>query len=433
MDEDKITNEAIPPSGMGEEEAKRVEKSALMSLVANIVQNERDNWMTDVVNELKEFTEPDRSSVPEIQNRQGETVHRLESPAEPLYRRMSPEMRKVRCPDGDHWMAEWLRGQFHKDRARMFMAEQQLDHIYGRATVTEGVAGGDGAISTGTGGYLIPRPLEAVVMIERDRVAKMRRFATIYQMTAQQHTIPTAASMTAYMVNEDSTSATGEPSFSHKRLIARKARCLAVATQEVLADAAVNLVNLFAVRAGAAIGTLEDDQFFSTGNGTPPNIEEDISGTEGHSMGISTTLQYADVIGMYFAVPQQYRDNARWLVAANVLQGISGLVSNGMPFYQGMQERPLPTTDDPQAVGTLLGKPVYEVPFPSGEIFFGDVAAAYAVGNRQGIQSSASEHVYFDTDGLIWKFTARFAGINIDASASDHQSGITAVSVSGTV
>jgi HK97 family phage major capsid protein len=295
------------------------------------------------------------------------------------------------------------------------------------------VAGADGATSTGTGGKLIPRPLEAVVMIERDRVAKMRRWATIYQMTAQQHTIPTAASMTAYMAAEDSTSTTGEPTFDHVSLVAKKGRCLAVATQEVLNDAAVNLVNLFAVRAGAALGVLEDTQFFEVGGTGANDITADISGNEGHSMGISTTLQYADVIGMYFAVPQQYRDGARWLAASNVLQGISGLVSNGMPFYQGMQERPLPTTDDPQAVGTLLGKPVYEVPFPSGELFFGDVSAAYAVGSRQGIIASASEHFYFDVDGVIWKFTQRFDGVNIDASASDHQSGITDVSVSGTV
>jgi HK97 family phage major capsid protein len=432
MDEnEKTTNDPIPVPGMSADEAKRTEKSALMSLVANIVESERNTWMKDVVDELKEFTDPDRSNVPEIQNTRGETVHRLSSPADTVYRRMSPEMRAVRNPDSDHWMAEWIRGQYNKDRARMFVATEHLNAMFRAVSdIVEDPVGPSGGISaTASGGPLLPRPLESVVMIERDRVAKMRRWATIYQMTAQQHNIPTAGSMVAYMAGENTTSTSGEPTFAYVSLVAKKGRCLAVATQEILNDAAVNLVNLFAVRAGGALGKLEDDQFFELGDGTGNNISADISGNAFTATPSATTMAYSNVVGMYFAVPQQYRDNARWLIAGNILEKFSSLQDgNGRPFYQGLQERPLTLGDDPWAVGTILGKPVYEVPLPNGEIFFGDVAAAYAVGSRQGIQSAASEHFKFDVDAIMWKFTQRFDGVNIDQSASAHATGITAVS-----
>jgi HK97 family phage major capsid protein len=133
-------------------------------------------------------------------------------------------------------------------------AMAELERIYGRAVMTEGIAGASGAVSTGTGGELIPRPLEMVVMIERDRVAKMRRWAQQITMTAQTHTVPTAAAMTANMVGESTTSADGNPDIAQVQLTAKKGQVTALATNEMLADAAINVINLWATRGGAAIG-----------------------------------------------------------------------------------------------------------------------------------------------------------------------------------
>ena len=159
MSNEHVTDMPIVPSGMTSEEQEKVEKSTLMSVVGNIVKNERDGWMKEVLGELAEFMPPDRSNVPEYKNSKGETVHRTQHATEPMYRRMSPEMQEVRSPEGDHWMAEWIRAQYNKDQARQFLANQQLDHIYGRADTLIGTSTTTGAFSTGTGGTLLPRPL----------------------------------------------------------------------------------------------------------------------------------------------------------------------------------------------------------------------------------------------------------------------------------
>jgi HK97 family phage major capsid protein len=420
-----VSDEEPGNANRSTEESERVQRDELHALIANIVEGERSSWQGEIRDVLKEYQAPDRSNVPEFQNKKGETVHRMSSPTEPLYRRFPEEVREWRNPDSDHWCAEWIRGQFHKDQARMFRAQAELDSLFRTTVVDEGVAGSSGALSTGAGGALIPRPLENVVMIARDRVAKMRRFANILNMTRQTHTVPTAAAMTAGMVAESTTQVVLDPVIASVQLTARKGQVTAVATMEILDDAAINLVSLYATRAGGSLGKLEDDQFFQDGDGSAPNISAKVAGTA-YAEASSTGLAYADVLGMYHTCGQVYRDQGAWFVASDVLQFMGNVRDgNSRPFYQGLQERPGPITDDTTAVGTILNRPVYEVPFTDGEILFGDMNALYTVGTRQGIVSAASEHVKFDLDQVMWKFTQRFDGNNVDSIAAQQASGIT--------
>lgn len=423
MTEPKI---GVVSGDVSPEEIKKRGESAVLSLVDNIVRKERDSWWESVADMLARHEVVDRTSVPETQNRKGEAVTRLSSPTEPLYRRMSDEEREWRNPDSDHWMAEWLRGHVYGDRGQKLQANAKLVEMFGRADVTEGVADASGGFATGTGAELLPRPLENVVFIARDRVAKMRRFATNYPMTSQEHNIPTQAAMTAAMVAEGSTAAQGEGAVAQVPLIARKAQVKAVATREILADAAVSLVNIFARRGGGALGVLEDNQFFRLGDGTAPNVTK-ISGTA-YNETTSGTIQYSELLTMYYNVAQEYRDNSVWFIAANVLNLMSNLRDgNGRPLFQGLTDVPGPISDDPSAVGTVFRRPVYEVPFSDGEIWFGDPAAVYAVGTRQGIEVRASEHVNFASDEVMWLITERFAGNNVDTVAAQVCQGITAV------
>jgi HK97 family phage major capsid protein len=424
------TPEVIPRGEVGETEAEARRQAGFKALVMNVVESERAKFWDGATEMLRKMEIPDRSPVPDFRNKADEPVARLVSPTEPLYRRLSAEERAIRTPDGDHWMAEWIRGNVYGDSARMFQSSAELETLFPdpkRATTTEGTAGASGAISTGTGGALVPRPLEAAVLIARDRVAKMRRFAQSMTMTAQTHTVPTAAAMTAYMTAEGATATQGEPTMASVQLTARKGQVTAVATEEILNDAAINLVNIYAARGGGALGKLEDDQFFSDGDGTAPNISACILGTA-YSETTSAALSYTDLLGMYYTVGQAYRQNAVWMAASNVLQLLAALRDgDNRPFYQGLVNAPAPISDDPTAEGTLLRRPVYEVPFPDGSMLFGDVNACYIVGTRQGLQSKASEHVKFDSDEVMWKITQRFDGINVDAVAAYTVAGITSV------
>lgn len=429
MSDKKKTEGVVSGEVSSDERSKRIE-SALFAKLDTIAQAHEDRMLEGLGDILAKYEVPDHGRTPEMVNRSGETVHRLVSPTAPLYNRMPEDIRSIRTPDSDHWMAEWIRGHFHKNHAQIFQANSKLEGLFSRAETLEGVAAGSGGFPDGSGGELLPRPLEALVEIERDRVAKMQRWATTYQMTAQEHNIPTASAMAAYMVGEGTpgVATTGEPTFAQVALIARKAVCKAQASVEILEDAAINLVNVFTRRAGARLGALEDEQFFrdgSTGISAPDVVR--LNPLAYSESGTSGWLLYADLLAMYSNVQQEYRDNARWLFAPNVLQALAGVLStsDGRPFYDSLLNPPRPITDDSSAVGTLLGKPVHEVVFTSGVGFFGDVSACYAIGRRRGISVAVSEHFLFDTQRVVWLIWQRFAGQNVDTSAGQMVTGIT--------
>jgi len=183
------------------------------------------------------------------------------------------------------------------------------------------------------------------------------------------------------------------------------------------------------MRGGRALATLEDNQFFKEGDGTGNNISAFLAGTA-YSETTSGILAFLDVNTMYFNVGQQYRQNGVWLVESGVLEKLTMLrnSTSGAQFYLGLTEKPGPITDDPSAEGTLFRRPVYEVPFTAGTIWFGDISSAYIIGDRAGLQASVSDQVRFETDEIVWKITQRFDGQNIDAVASQVATGITSVS-----
>lgn len=347
-------------------------------------------------------------------------------PTDPLYRRMPEEVREYRNADTDYWMAQWIRGDSAKDPAVKALAAAKLDDVFGRADTLEGAAGADGAISDGTGGALLPRPLEAVVLIARDRVSKMRRFAMPVQMTRQTHTVPTIGAFTAYATAEAATATQGEGTIAEVQLTANKWQVKAIASREILEDTPYNLVSIYSQKAGSALGAFEEAQFWRTGNGTAPNASAFAAGTA-YAETTSGALGFVDVSTMYYNVGQQYRGAGAWFADSDVLGMLHRVVDavNGRPFYQGLMDGPRALTDDPDAVGTLLGKPVYEVDTTAGTIHFGDVSALYAVGSRAGIRSRTSEHALFTSDKVVWLWDERADGINVDTVAVQTATGIT--------
>jgi HK97 family phage major capsid protein len=415
-------NQPIPvPGELSDEEKARREDSGVAALVTNIVREQKKEWQDEIKRELEAF----RAPVPE-----GDVLEvpdgtiRFTSPTDRIYSRMSDEEREWRNPDSDHYMAEFLRGQAWRNYGQMMNAVEKLDGMFGRTALAEGTAGASGAFAAGSGEFL-PRPLENVVLIARDKVAKMRRWATAINMTAQTHTIPTAQAMTAYMTGEAATATDGNPTIASVQISAQKGQVTALASNEMLADSAVNLINMWATRGGMALGALEDAQFFKEGDGTPPNISAFLAATT-YSI-TAGDLNFSDINAVYYALPQEYRANAVWLVASNVLQMLSGLWNDtaGHQFYTGFTEKLGPITDDPTAEGTLFRRPVYEVNFTNGSLFFGDPGAAYVIGTRAGLQSQVSDQVKFATDQVMWKLTQRFDGINLDTSAGQTITGIT--------
>jgi HK97 family phage major capsid protein len=418
---DEIASAALPTGGPSDKEKDQRGKDGLLTMIETIRRNEREAYEAEMAEALRDLTGAKRDGLPEF-----DRIETRSSPTDPLYRRLPEDEREWRNPDSDHYMAQWIRGRAYNDRATMLQAHAKLEQMFPRAVMTEGTALGTGAVATGTGAELVPRPLQNVVMIARDRIAKMRRFATIYQMTTQETNIPTAAAMTAAMVLEGTGAAQSEPAIAQVPLIAHVAGVQARATKELVEDAAYNLVTILSTRGGTALGKLEDEEFLKAGTGTKPHVTK-ISGT-GYVLQTGAALAYTDMLGIYHTCGQQYRGNAVWFISSSVLQ-LLGNVRDGMgrPMYQGMTETPAAITDDPGAAGTIFRKPVYEMDLTSGDIFFGD-PSQYAIGDRRGITIEVSNDARFLTREVVWMITERIAGNNTDTAAMQYTTAITSAS-----
>jgi HK97 family phage major capsid protein len=412
-----------------EREQELEKEGVVLTAVENLLKRQREERDAQMASAIDKLSEIDLSRVPEIYHnpRESKGTAMARGPVDHLYTRLSEAEQQWRNPDSDHWCVDWLRGNLAKDYGRMLNASKKLEGIYGRAVMTEGFAGAGGAVSTGTGGELVPRPLEQVIYIARDKLAKMRRFATIYPMTAQQHNIPTAGSMTAAVVSEATGAAQSEPDVAQVALEAMVFGVQARVTRELLADApAMTVMNVISTRAGSGLASLEDAEFFKEGTGTRPHVTK-LSGT-GYALTTATALAFTDMLGIYHTLGQQYRDNAVWFISSSVLQLLSNVRDgNGRQFYEGLVDRPGPITDDAGAIGTILRKPVYEVDLTSGDIWFGD-PSQYAIGQRQGIEMDVSYEAQFLRRQVCIMVTERVAGNNTDTSAAQYTTAIASAS-----
>jgi HK97 family phage major capsid protein len=421
MSEQEVTPEATPTSG-----GKRGPADAIKTILQEVIGQKEEEWTQDMVNGVGALLNPDRGKVPEIQNRKGETVIRLVSPTEHLYRKMSDEEREWRTPESDHYMAEEFRALATNDRARWLASQAALNAQFGRGTTAEGLAAASGAYSTGTGGTLISRPVEALVLIAKERVSKMPRFASSFTMTKMTHTVPTGAAMSAYQTLEGGTTTVGEPIYAAVQLSAVKAGVRGIVTLEQLDDSDVNVVSFMTTRAGMALGALQEAQYWRTGDGTEPNISAFAAGVTYTPATTATALDYSSVVDCYHTLTQVYRTNAAWYSASDVLGFLSNVRSaNGSPFYQGLADAPLALTDDPNAMGTILGKPVYEVDATAGTIHFGDMSQLYLIGSRAGVTARMSDQVGFATGTVQFIWEQRYDGNNVDTSACQTMTGIT--------
>ncbi len=426
-------SEDIRPTGPTPKEIEDRAESALKAGIDTIISRERDRWLGQAADVIKRHGEVDPSDRPEFLNSGGESIVRTASPTLPIYRTLSPAEQKIRNPDFDHWGREWLQGLYRNDGAQRMLAHAKIDEMYpeyARADTLEGSASATGGFADGSGAEFLPRPLEEAIAIARDLTAKMPSFATTYQLTTQEHNVPTGGAMTGYMQAEGTSPTTTGFAVAQVPLIARKSVAKAVVSSELLEDSAVNVVNFITRRGGAALGVVQDEQWFKEGDGSAPNVTM-ITGAA-YAEATTNALAYADVIGIYNTLTQPYHPNARWFIASDVLGFMAGVVDgNGRPFYQSLFDAPMAIDDtetggpNSRAQGTLVGHPVHKTVLTAGSIWFGDPAACYAIGRRGGIRVESSRDFYFDTFRTVFLISERIAGNNLDsANAAQLATGI---------
>lgn len=384
--------------------------------------------------EIKKRLEPNRDVVRAIsddapsEKAPALTALRLTDPRQHLYERMKrldPAMAVYRSPDSDHWAADWIRGMTTGDMARVQRALGEIEKIYGRATITEGTTTATSGLSQGEGGFLIPLPLAGSISLALNRVAKIRSLASVYQSVAKTLRVPTSAAATAYMVAEGATATQGEPDLSSVLLDKKKMQCQFGVGKETLRDSAFDLAGFFTERAGSAMGQLEDVEICTAAS--TPTVGGVLAVTE-LSEASSTVLTYADLVTLWYTIPEQYHPNATWLCGGVVGGLLSRLMISGGVAPALSPANPSVTIGDGAHVqGYIFGRPVVIVPFPSGKLVCADVRRGYAILDDGGIEVESSMHAGWSTDTVLWKFTRRFDGIALGADFGRQFTGLASI------
>ena len=407
----------------------------IVELFQDAINQRRQEDLKAIADSIAGLSKPDRGSVAGViddaGNQRDEPIVSRYQPTDSLYRNLyaqRPAMREARTPDLDHWNAQWLRSFLANDRVGMQVAKSKLSAISGvRATTLGGVLATDvTGITDGSGGHLLPQEFANVVEIARQAAAVIAPLCTNFTTSGSTLRVPTAGAVTAVTAAEGASPTQAEPTFASEMLILHKIGARMIASIEMLEDSSFNIMDIYATRAGEGIGAQEDIQIATT-NGTSPNLTEAIAGGD-VAEATTTVLIYEDLNTLFFALGKAYQPNSTFLAGTVVCTLLSNMMDgNDHPVLKIPGAAPTPVTDaTPQAIGTVLGRPIFHVPLAAGTLILGDLRG-YGFVRKGGIVASMSTEVGFATDTVQFKFTERVDGRIIDDVAMKQMAALATV------
>lgn len=233
------------------------------------------------------------------------------------------------------------------------------------------------------GGYLVPEEFRAEVWRCLPDMGVMRRLATIFPMRTDTMHVPTMiARPAAYWTAEYASKSTTSAEFGEITLTPYDLVCLLPVTEQLVADAQIDIVRFITQIFAETIARTEDKAFF-TGSGTAqPTGIRSCSGTATTAAG--GLLNFDDLLSAYYKVPQRHRAVAgsAWVANRKVIEILHKVKdTNGRYIFlpAGMSDvRQKP-------VDTIFGEPLYEQnDLPEDEVWYGDWSF-YAIGDRQSL------------------------------------------------
>lgn len=445
----------IELEAQGEQEVSRIDqdaaKEAVQSKIREAMKQAEDDAFGRFLTVLSEtVNKPAAAAAPAVERKLPEPeVKRADrltgfgdvtDGREYLYRRLPKELQAVRNPRIDAEMARWIRAAARvvPNAECMIEWERRDAEAIKRADLLEGTTTATSGLSGGTAGPLIPLPLHNQITLLRDRSAVLRRYARIVTSPSLTLRLPVMGVATAAMAAEGAIASQGEPTNTSILLHKKKMQFTAQASEESLMDSAFNVVSQFTERAASAFGQLEDVQI-CTSDSTAPDITGSLETPNNNSAGaqtitayteaVSGTLGYDDMLGIFFAVPKQYRNSPSciWMGDATMMRILSQIVdANGRPIFAPSSSAAAPMGDSvPAAVGQIFGRDVVEVPLTSTNLFFGDMSYYYILeGERMAMKST--DAVSWSADTIDFKITARWDGALASTTPFRVCAGITA-------
>ena len=236
------------------------------------------------------------------------------------------------------------------------------------------------------GGYLVPEELRSEIFRILPDVAIMRRIGRVIPMATDTLLLTTlTARPSAYWTSEYASKSTTSAEFGRVTLNPSDLVCLLPVSEQLLADANINLVQFIIELFTEAIGLEEDNKFFTgSGTGQPRGINQETLSSR-DALG---TLDFDDVIALLDLVAQRVSQSPGAAFVGHryvkrILRGIKDTTNNYIWRDGGSSAGPASQTQ--RLPDTLYGYPFYEQnDLSQDELYFGDWRN-YIIGDRQAI------------------------------------------------
>jgi len=266
------------------------------------------------------------------------------------------------------------------------------------------------------GGFLVPEEFIAEVDRKLVKRAVIRPNARVFTGVGKKGSMPReTGSVTIVWEGElVSTAETGNPSFGKHLWNLNKMKVLTKLGQELIDNAAIDIVDLLADMIAEQVSVTEDNVFMTGSGINRPTGLRSLAGVTALAQA-GANLVYNDLVGVKHTLAVQYRNNASWLwhndiiaLVAKMVDGAGRLIFLDLSIMGGqgtMQTIPA------QTVGFALGHPVLEqndIPTNLGggtnesEGWFGDLKRAYFIydGGTMEMSSTTEGWGTFEEDAV---------------------------------
>lgn len=294
------------------------------------------------------------------------------------------------------------------------------------------------------GGILVPQEVSSYIIDLKEAYGVFRRNTRIESMSSDQKLVYRMGDdMNAYWGSEAGTNTASDMTFGGVTLNAKKLYALAVVSDELNADASIDLGAQFAVSVARQFAKKEDEAGFN-GDGTSAyggitgvrekllglsNTIANIAGLQVGSGNLYSEIVLADFIATKGKLPGYARSAARWYMSKDFFAATAerlALAAGGVMASEIINGYTL---------DRFLGFPVELVDvMPKVEAnsqvcaLFGDLSLASTMGDRQAVTVRADLSTGFTTDTIYIKATERVDIVvhdvgNADAAAANRVAG----------
>lgn len=294
------------------------------------------------------------------------------------------------------------------------------------------------------GGILVPQEVSAYIIDLKEQYGAFRRNVRVENMTSDTKLVYRMGDdITAYWGSETGTLSPSDMTFNGVNLNAKKLYAMAVVSDELNADASIDLGARFAVSVARQFAKKEDEAGFNgdasstyggiTGVRTAlTNLDGTVANIAGLQVGsgnLYSEITLADFVATKGKLPGYARANARWYfnraafaaTAERLTMAAGGVLAS--EIINGY------------TLDRFLGFPVELVDVMPGveansQVFalFGDLSLAATMGDRQAVGIRADLSAGFTTDTIYIKATERVDIVvhdvgNASATAANRQAG----------